>query len=302
MLNHGVTRRCWTLGAAALGVGLLHPHAAAQNEGAVKPYAGPIFDAHLHYNVEAFEAYPLNDVLARMQRAGVRAVLANSRPNEGTKALASARAARTQAGVTVVPLVRLYRNRADYQGWPNDPSILAMVQDELKQGTDAGPYRGLGEFHLYDSQAADGPVAKQLMRLARDQRLVVLAHCDDVAIDKLMGHAPGVTIIWAHTGIGGVPLSRVRAMLEQHPSLYGELSYRPGLMDATGRLAAPWRAAMMAHGKRFMVGSDTWVNARWDQYEALMAEARRWLGDLPPDVARQIAWGNAATLFELKTP
>ena len=91
-----------------------------------------------------------------MQRSGVRAVIANSRPNDGTKALAAAREATRRAGVTVVPFVRLYRNRADYTGWHADPSIVEMVLRELAAGTEAGPYRGLGEFHLYDSANADG--------------------------------------------------------------------------------------------------------------------------------------------------
>jgi Zn-dependent protease with chaperone function len=75
-------------------------------------YAGPIFDAHLHYNVEAQKPHPVADVLARMQRSGVRAVLANSRPNEGTRTLTEAGALARAAGVTVVPLVRLYRDNA----------------------------------------------------------------------------------------------------------------------------------------------------------------------------------------------
>src|SRR5512139_500834 len=77
-----------------------------------EPYIGPLFDAHLHYNVEAAEPHPIADVLGRMQRSGVRAIVANSRPNDGTKALAAAREATRRAGVTVVPFVRLYRNRA----------------------------------------------------------------------------------------------------------------------------------------------------------------------------------------------
>jgi predicted TIM-barrel fold metal-dependent hydrolase len=50
---------------------------------------------------------------------------------------------------------------------------------------------------------------------------------------------------------------------------------------------------------RFVIGSDTWVNQRWQYYEALMSEYRAWLGGLPPAVARKIAWGNAAALFGL---
>jgi hypothetical protein len=266
---------------------------------AQQPYAGPLFDAHLHYNVEAVEAYPLADVLAKLQRSGVRGAIANSRPNDGTKALAAARDARQRAGVTVVPFVRLYRNRADYTGWHADPSIVEMVLKELAAGTEAGPYRGLGEFHLYDSANADGPTARRLMQLAQERGLAVLAHVDDVAIDKLMAHASEARVIWAHTGIGGVPVERVRALLQRYPKLMGELSYRPGLTDGDGRLGAEWKALLGAMPERFLVGSDTWINGRWDDYENLMQQARRWLGSLPPAAARRIAWDNGAALFGL---
>jgi hypothetical protein len=202
-------------------------------------YPGPIFDAHLHYNDEAFGGtHPLADVLGRMRRSGVRAIIANSRPNDGTKTLASARAETQAAGVTVVPFVRLYRTRADYSGWFADPTIVEMVQRELAAGTAAGPYRGLGEFHLYDSANANGPVARELMQLAQEKDLAVLAHVDDNAIDLLMAHAPNARLIWAHTGIGGAPVARVRALLVKYPKLMGELSYRPGLTAANGGLSA----------------------------------------------------------------
>jgi len=46
-----------------------------------------------------------------------------------------------------------------------------------------------------------------------------------------------------------------------------------------------------------MIGSDTWVNQRWLYYDDTMKGYRTWLGDLPADVARRIAWGNAADVF-----
>lgn len=267
-----------------------------------EPYGGPLFDAHLHYNVEASMAYPVADVLARMQRAGVRAIVANSRPNDGTKALAAANAQAAAAGVTVVPFIRLYRNRADYSGWFADETIYAMVLDELARGTGAGPYRGLGEFHLYDSANADAPVARKLMQLAAARRLVVLAHVDDVAIDLLMAHAPEVRLIWAHSGIGGAPPARVRALLNRYPTLMGELSYRPGLTDGDGHLSTEWKALLTEFPARFVIGSDTWVNERWNAYEELMRAARLWLGDLPPAIAERVGWRNAAGLFGIAEP
>jgi predicted TIM-barrel fold metal-dependent hydrolase len=274
------------------------------------PYSGPLFDAHLHYNSEACVhqasaacPYPLADVLARMQRNGVRAVLANSRPNDGTKALAAATEAAHQAGVTVVPFVRLYRDRADYEGWPTDASIVDMVNTELAAGTAVGPYKGLGEFHLYQSPNANGPTARRLMRLAEERDLVVLAHVDDDAIDLLMAHTASkgqkLRLIWAHTGIGGTPATRVDALLAKYPGLMGELSYRPGLTCEGGQLCSEWRALMLKYPSRFLIGSDTWVNGRWEQYDGLMQGYRVWLGGLPADVAAGIAWDNGARLFGL---
>ena len=49
-----------------------------------------------------------------------------------------------------------------------------------------------------------------------------------------------------------------------------------------------------------MIGSDTWVNQRWQYYDELMQGYRTWLGGLPPEVARAIGWDNAAGWFGLK--
>ena len=289
-------RRAAVAWALALGLASL---AQAAN------YSGPLLDAHLHYNVEAVQGpHPISDVLARMQRNGVRAIVANSRPNDGTKALVEARTQTDAAGVTVVPFIRLYRTRADYDNWYRDESIYEMVQAEFTRGTARGPYRGIGEFHLYDSRNANGPVARKLMAFAEDKQLAMLAHVDDAAVDLLMANAPSkgqkLRLIWAHTGIGGTPVERVEAMLARYPLLMGELSYRPGLTCEGGLLCPEWRALLLRYPDRFLIGSDTWINPRWQQYDELMQGYRRWLGDLPPDVARQIAWDNGAALFGLK--
>jgi hypothetical protein len=280
-------------------------------------YIGPLFDAHLHYNDEAQAAHPVADVVQRLQRSGVRAIVANSRPNDGSKLLATSPAV-AQSGVTVMPFIRLYRNRDDYSTWFKDESIYQMVLTELARGavtaTPSGStatqqptaYRGIGEFHLYDSANANGVVAQKLMALAEEKNLAVLAHVDDAAIDLLLARTPSQgqksKLIWAHTGIGGASAERVRALLQKYPLLMGELSYRPGLTGADGKLSAEWRALLLEFPTRFMVGSDTWVNQRWQYYGELMQAYRVWLGDLPLDVARQVAWGNGARLFGLTAP
>ncbi len=267
-------------------------------------YTGPLFDAHLHYNEEAANGpHLLADVLARMQKSGVKAIVANSRPNDGSKALAASPETR-KAGITVVPFIRPYRNRADYDSWFKDETIYDMVQAEFARGVvgdQAGPFKGIGEFHLYDSANANGAVAKKLMVFAAKNKLAVLAHVDDAAIDLLMAHAADARLIWAHTGIGGAPAARVDELLKKYPQLMGELSYRPGLTCDGNKLCSEWHALLLKHQNRFMIGSDTWVNQRWQYYQELMLGYRVWLGDLPPDVARKIGWSNGADLFGVKT-
>ena len=138
------------------------------------------------------------------------------------------------------------------------------------------------------------------MQFAASHQLPVLAHVDDTAIDLLMAHAPTARLIWAHTGIGGAPVERVDALFARYPQLMGELSYRPGLTCEGGQLCPEWRTLLLKYPSRFLIGSDTWVNQRWLSYDALMQGYRAWLGGLPADVARQIAWGNGAALFGLK--
>ena len=295
-MKYSIPRLCASIAALAFSV-FAHSVQAAD-------YSGPLFDAHLHYNDEAQSAHPIQDVLARMKRNGIKAIIANSRPNDGTKNLASAKEQTAQAGVTVVPFIRLYRNRADYDNWFRDETIYTMVVDEMARGTASGPYRGIGEFHLYDSQNANGAVAAKLMKLAEEKQLAILAHVDDVAIDLLMANTPSngqnVKLIWAHTGIGGASAERVRALMKKYPKLMGELSYRPNLTGADGKLSPEWRGLITEFPSRFMIGSDTWVNQRWLYYDELMKGYRTWLGDLPAAIAAQVAWGNGATLFGLK--
>ena len=105
--------------------------------------------------------------------------------------------------------------------------------------------------------------------------------------------------MWAHTGIGGAEPARVDRLLAQYPGLMGELSYRPGLTCDGGKLCPEWRALMLKYPTRFLIGSDTWVNQRWQYYDELMKGYRVWLGDLPAEVARGIAWNTGAALYGL---
>ncbi|HET7097373.1 MAG TPA: amidohydrolase family protein [Casimicrobiaceae bacterium] len=251
----------------------------------------PIFDAHLHYNDEATAVYPVPDVLERFRDSGVTAILATSRPNDGTQALVSAARTEPRAAPRVVPFVRPYRTRADVGTWFNDPEIYSLIESELRRYPG---YRGIGEFHVYGADAGSIWV-KRMVALAVDRNLWLHAHCDEATLEILFGHDPRVKIIWAHTGFT-TPPERIARYMDRYPGLVGELSFRHDVSDG-GKVAPAWRALFLAYPDRFVVGSDTWVNERWDQYPEIIAQYRRWLRDLPPDVAAKIASGNGERLF-----
>ncbi|MEA2884712.1 MAG: hypothetical protein QOH32_3968 [Bradyrhizobium sp.] len=246
-----------------------------------------IFDAHLHYNWEPAPFYQPDEVLALFKKHRVTGILATSRPNTGTHALMDAKA----DGLQVVPFIRPYRVRADIGSWFNDPVIFNLVQDEFKRGY----YRGIGEFHL-SGKAADTEMVKKTVDFAVARDLYLHAHADDEAVEILMRHNPRARIIWAHTGFG-LATERVAAMLDKYPNLWGELSYRGGIVDGAGKLTPEWRALFERYPDRFLLGSDTWISERWAAYGDIMVGYRAWLAQLPPAVAKQIAHGNARALF-----
>jgi predicted TIM-barrel fold metal-dependent hydrolase len=165
------------------------------------------------------------------------------------------------------------------------------VQDEFKRGY----YRGIGEFHL-SGKSADTEMVKKTVDFAVANNLYLHAHADDEAVEILMRHNPRARIIWAHTGFG-LASDRVAAMLTRYPKLWGELSYRGGIVDGSGKLTPEWRSLFERYPDRFLLGSDTWVPERWASYGEIMAGYRGWLAQLPPQVAKQIAHGNARALF-----
>ncbi|MEA2889783.1 MAG: hypothetical protein QOI05_576 [Bradyrhizobium sp.] len=246
-----------------------------------------IFDAHLHYNWEPKPFYQLDEVLALFKKYRITGILATSRPNTGTHVLMDTKA----EGLQVVPFIRPYRVRADMGSWFNDPVIFDLVQDEFKRGY----YRGIGEFHLF-GKAADTEMVKKTVDFAVANSLYLHAHADDEAVEILMRHNPRSRIIWAHTGFG-LSSDRVAAMLAKYPKLWGELSYRGGIVDGSGKLTPEWRTLFERYPDRFLLGSDTWVPERWASYGEIMAGYRGWLAQLAPAVAKQIAHGNARSLF-----
>jgi hypothetical protein len=249
-----------------------------------------IFDAHLHYNWEPQPLLSVDQVLKLFADNKVTGILATSRPNDGTHALMESKA----SGLQIVPFIRPYRVRSDISSWFSDPTIFDLVTDEFKRGY----YRGVGEFHLSGrAPASDG--VKRAVNFAVQNDLYLHAHGDDEMVEMLVAHNAKAKIIWAHTGFA-LSTDRVAELMSKYPNLWGELSYRSGIVGGDGRLTEEWLRLFTRFPDRFLVGSDTWINERWSSYSAIMTQYRAWLSQLPDEIARKIAHGNARALFAVK--
>jgi predicted TIM-barrel fold metal-dependent hydrolase len=244
----------------------------------------PIADAHIHYSKPDWAVLTPDQVLDIFGRAGIRRALVSSTPDDGTLKLYE------KAPAVVVPFLRPYRTREDMETWTRNPEIAAYVEQRLGRGV----YRGIGEFHL-GAADADAPVVKRFAELAARDKLFLHAHVDDAAIERLATLYPNVRLLWAHAGMSAPP-ERVGQLLDRFPVLWVELALRSDVAPG-GTLDPAWKAVLMRHATRFMVGTDTWTTSRWDQVIDGMRAIRGWLGQLPRDAAEKIAYGNAERLF-----
>ncbi len=243
----------------------------------------PIFDAHVHYSHDAWDNLPPKDAIAILRKAGVRRALVSSSGDEGTQRLAA------EAPDLVLPSLRPYRTRGETGTWVHDPTVTTFLEDRLARHR----YAAVGEFHLHGADA-DLPVPRRMVALARQYGLVLHAHSDMDAIERIFRQYPEARILWAHSGFDR-PES-VRAMLAKHPNLWCDLAFRSD-HGAGGKVPAEWRALFTEFPDRFMVGTDTYTPERWHYVVEHANWSRAWLADLPAPLAERIAHRNGDALF-----
>ena len=244
-----------------------------------------VFDAHIHYNRDASTFVTPQAVVRILDQTGISRALVSSTPNDGTLALHRMYPDR------IVPTLRPYRTDSDRGSWHRDPDIVNYIERELQRGV----YRGIGEFHLHGGQT-NTPEIRRIVDIAVRRKLILHAHSDEAAVRELFSVNPNARILWAHAGMSDGP-GVVGALLDRHENLWVELSLRGWDVAPNGRLDAAWRSLFLRHPDRFLIGTDTWAARRWDELPDEVEVARRWLAQLPRDVAERIARGNAELLF-----
>ncbi|MFO1316809.1 MAG: amidohydrolase family protein [Burkholderiales bacterium] len=243
----------------------------------------PIFDAHVHYSHDAWESTPPPDAIAILRKAGLKRALVSSSGDAGTQRLVAL------APDLVVPSLRPYRTRGDVSTWVRDDTVVAFLEERLRNAR----YAAIGEFHLYGADA-DLPVPRRMVALAQQHKAVLHAHSDVDAIERIYRQDADARILWAHSGFERP--DAIREMLRRHRNLWCDLAFRSE-HGSGGKVPAEWRALFTEFPDRFMVGTDTFTPERWYYIVEHANWSRAWLADLPPQLAERIAWRNGDALF-----
>ena len=250
----------------------------------------PLFDAHIHYKQPAWDAYPPSSVIELMDKNGVAMGYVSSTPDEGTIKLWEF------APNRIIPSLRPYHGTAGSSNWTKSPGM----EDYLLERLNKYPHEGIGEFHIHRLDPTDEPLLRKVTAMAKQRNIPIHIHSGAAPVDLLYRLEPSLTIIWAHAGMSE-PASVVEQMMIKYDTLYADTSFREyDILGSGGQLDANWERVLKRFSKRFMMGTDTWVNDQWSRYSELIAINRQWLSLLPKDVAERIAYKNAELLFGRK--
>ena len=218
-----------------------------------------------------------------MDQAGVRRAFVSSTPDEGTVRLYEA------APDRIVPVLRPYRQAGELSSWHQDPTVVPYLEQRLARPI----YRGIGEFHLTGADARS-PVVRQVAELAGRHGLFLHCHCDAEAVEILVGLVPGVRVLWAHAGMSSGP-DEVGRLVGASADLLVELALRSDVAPG-GRLDPAWRDLFLRHPTASWWARTPGCPRAGRAYVEVQDDARTWLRQLPPDVARRLATENAESL------
>ena len=249
----------------------------------------PLFDAHVHYKEPAWGPFPPATVIELFDRNGVAMALVSSTPDQGTIKLWE------HAPVRVVPELRPYRGSYGSGNWTEMIGMRGYLTDRL----DAYPHEGIGEFHVRAIDNVDKDLLRDVARMAMERKIPIHIHSGAEPVRFFFAVEPGLTVIWAHAGMSSPP-EEIGAMMDRYDRLFADTSYRESDILRDDALDPDWKALLMRHAGRFMVGSDTWVNGQWSRYDSIIAQNRAWLALLPRREAEMIAYQNAERLFGRK--
>lgn len=133
------------------------------------------------------------------------------------------------------------------------------------------------------------------------------------ALENLLRHNRDARIIWAHVGwdnTGDMKIGLLRDLLDDHDNLYMALKLLGAIgvqfsanrpVDEAGVVRQEWLDLIADFPDRFVMGADEFFGIPGVTVERPPSTAATWafLDQLPEDLARRLAWENAASIYRL---
>lgn len=248
-----------------------------------------LFDTHLHYQPSHAQTFDPEAIAAKLERSGVERAVVTSRDPALLEALMQAAPGR------IVPFLDVYAGLAHRLGWVFERDLPSRVRAQIEAGLATGAWAGIGELHIFAGDRQEETFIA-VMAIAYEFNLPVMIHGDPAVIDSAYELYPDLRILWAHAGTFPYP-PLIRDYLDRYPHLSVDLSMRSDRLNAEVPVPEDWELLLIDHADRFLVGVDTFSLRRWQEFDQHIAEIHAWLGQLPADVAEQIASANAQRLF-----
>ncbi len=128
------------------------------------------------------------------------------------------------------------------------------------------------------------------------------------AFERLLAHNRGAKIVWDHLGMDTTNQRTpelTRRLLREHPNLYIGISPKGGplvrnwLMQKGRGINPDWRAVIVEFPDRFVIGTDSFYqpDAPTRRMPVAAPLVPRLVHQLPPRVARMVAYENAQRVF-----
>jgi hypothetical protein len=305
---------------------------------AAEPYTGPMIDAHGHLGA----SFDWNTIVNVMDRNNISRQIVMARYYGGPSGSADfpgndelALELASKYPGRFFPLVGMQKPElTGASKWLNpDAAVVAILKDaEVKLAT--GRFCGIGEVivkhfayssgrHAEQDNPIYSPFMQRLSQLAARFDVPIVLHMEGAPhlvqdLGRLLRENPRVRYVWSHN-CGRSKASVIRAMLENHPNLYGDLAsmtnvgesgYGIGwprmeeytaLIEKNGVLFPEMRELYEAFPDRFMLGMDVahapGMNPK--NYGQRAQRFRELLPQLTPQAAAAFARGNVTRLFKL---
>ena len=279
----------------------------------------PIIDLHFHP-----EGGWGDGLVGLFDELGVRAAGNGAQASDAeTLALAEAYAPR------VIPFgggftLREFVLQLGAAAWNLESAEVRTYLEQLDADLAAGRFAAIGEIHV-DSTAsyftgtppirypADAPLMQRLWSMSAAYGVPLSVHMDGstesvASMERLLASDRRGSWLWAHCGHYAEP-ALVRRLLQTHPNLYCELSYRSSIspsrtavpLDADGVLREEWRALLEEFPDRFVLGTDLSAPSH-AEYTRHINFWRAILDQLSPETAALIAHANAEQLVRVDGP